>query len=138
MADETTPSERKAASTSLGDLLGEVTQDLSSLMRQEIALAKAELKESTTRAAKGGGMIGGAGYAALMAIFFLSVALWWGLGHLMGLGWSAVLVAIIWAVIGAVLFLTGRNQIKEVKGAPRTVESLGKIPDALKRNEENR
>ena len=138
MTDDPTPSEQKAATTSLGELLGEVTQDLSVLMRQEIALAKAELKDSASRAGKGAGMLGGAGYAALMAIFFLSVALWWGLGQLVGLGWSAVIVAIIWAVIAAVLFLVGRNQIKEVQGAPRTVESLGKIPDALKRNEENR
>lgn len=138
MTDETTPSEYKAANTSLGELLGEVTQDLSTLMRQEVALAKAELKESTSRAAKGGGMLGGAGYAALMAIFFLSVALWWALGDLVGLGWSAVIVALIWGVIAAILFVVGRNKIKEVQGAPRTVESLGKIPDALKRNEENR
>lgn len=138
MDSDPTPSEQKAASTSLGDLLGEVTQDLSVLIRQEIALAKAELKESATKAGTGAGMIGGAGYAALMAVFFLSVALWWALGLLVGLGWSAVIVALIWAAIAAVLFFTGRNQIKEVKGAPRTVETLGKIPDALKRNEENR
>ncbi|WP_345750801.1 phage holin family protein [Microbacterium rhizophilus] len=139
MVDDPTPSEQKAASTSLGDLLGEVTQDLSVLMRQEIALAKAELKESASKAGKGAGMMGGAGYAALMAVFFLSVALWWGIGDLIdNLGWSAVIVALLWAVIAAVLFFVGRNQIKEVKGAPRTVESLGKIPDALKRNEENR
>jgi hypothetical protein len=138
MVDDATPSEQKAASTSLGELLGEVTQDLSSLMRQEIALAKAELKDSASKAGKGAGMLGGAGYAALMAVFFLSVALWWAIGQLTGLGWSAVIVALIWGVIAAVLFLVGRNQIKEVQGAPRTVESLGKIPDALKRNEENR
>lgn len=138
MSDEHTPSEQKAASTSLGELLGEVTQDLSVLIRQEIALAKAELKESAGKAGKGAGMMGGAGYAGLMAVFFLSVALWWGIGQLVGLGWSAVIVALIWAVIAAVLFLVGRNEIKEIKGAPRTVESLGKIPDALKRNEENR
>lgn len=138
MTDEHTPSEQKAASTSLGELLGEVTQDLSVLIRQEIALAKAELKESAGKAGKGAGMMGGAGYAGLMAVFFLSVALWWGIGQLVGLGWSAVIVALIWAVIAAVLFLVGRNEIKEIKGAPRTVESLGKIPDALKRNEENR
>ncbi|MEL5989820.1 phage holin family protein [Microbacterium phosphatis] len=138
MVSDPTPSEQKAASTSLGDLLGEVTQDLSVLIRQEIALAKAELKDSATKAGTGAGLMGGAGYGALMAVFFLSVALWWGLGQLVGLGWSAVIVALIWAAIAAVLFVMGRKQIKEVKGAPRTVETLGKIPDALKRNEENR
>ena len=48
-----TPSEAKAASTSLGDLLGEVSRDISTLMRQEVALAKAELKQSATKSAKG-------------------------------------------------------------------------------------
>lgn len=133
-----TPSEQKAESTSLGELLGEVTSDLSTLMRQELELAKAELKQSAARAGRGAGMLGGAGYAALMAVFFLSVALWWALGYLTGLGWSAVIVAVIWAIIAAVLFVTGRQQLKSVEGAPRTVDSIKRIPDAVKRNEENR
>ncbi|WP_314649149.1 phage holin family protein [uncultured Microbacterium sp.] len=133
-----TPSEQKAESTSLGELLSEVTSDLSTLMRQELELAKAELKQSATRAGRGAGMLGGAGYAALMAVFFLSVALWWALGYLTGLGWSAVIVAVIWAIIAAVLFVTGRKQLKSVEGAPRTVDSIKRIPDAVKRNEENR
>jgi hypothetical protein len=133
-----TPSEQKAESTSLGDLLSEVTSDLSTLMRQELELAKAELRQSAMRAGRGAGMLGGATYAALMAVFFLSVALWWGLGHLMDLGWSAVIVAVIWGVIGLVLFMTGRKQLKSVEGAPQTVDSLKRIPDAVKRNEENR
>lgn len=133
-----TPSEEKAATTSLGDLLGEVTRDLSTLMRQELELAKAELKESAAHAAKGAGMLGGAGYAASMAVLFLSIALWWALGTLMGGGWSGVVVAAIWLVIALVLFLVGRTQLKNVEGAPQTVDSLKQIPDALHRNEENR
>jgi ABC-type amino acid transport system permease subunit len=133
-----TPSERQAASTSLGDLLSEVTRDLSTLMRQEIALAKAELKESATHAGKGAGLLGGAGYAGLMAIFFLSIALWWGLGFLVGLVWSAIIVAIIWGIVAAILYLNGRKQLKNVEGAPQTVDTLKQIPDAVKRNEENR
>ncbi|MFB2596676.1 phage holin family protein [Herbiconiux sp. P17] len=133
-----TPSEQKAASTSLGDLLGEVTKDLSTLMRQELDLAKAELKQSASRAGKGAGMLGGAGYAASMVVLFLSIALWWALGTLIGGGWSGVVVAVIWAVIALILFLVGRKQLKEVNGAPKTVESLKKIPETLKRNEENR
>lgn len=135
---DATPSEQKAATTSLGDLLGEVTQDLSTLMRQELELAKAELRQSATKAGKGAGMLGAATYAGLMAIFFLTGALWWALGVLVGLGWSAVIVAVLWGVIALVLFLTGRKQLKEVQGAPKTVDSLKQIPDAVKRNEENR
>ena len=58
-----TAAHAKADTTSLGDLLSEVTRDLSTLIRQEIELAKAELKQSGTRAGKGGGMLAGAGIA---------------------------------------------------------------------------
>lgn len=133
-----TPSEVKAGSTSLGDLLGEVTRDISTLMRQEVALAKAELKASATKSAKGAGLLGGAGYGALMAVFFLSLALWWALSTLMGGGWAGVVVAVIWAVIALILFVVGRRQLKTVEGVPQTVETLKEIPETLKRNEENR
>ncbi|MFJ3490640.1 phage holin family protein [Leifsonia aquatica] len=138
MTDEPTPSEEKAATTSLGDLLGEVTRDLSTLMRQELELAKAELRQSATRAGKGAGLLGGAGYAGLMVLFFLSVALWWGLGYLIGNAWSAVIVAAVWGVVGLVLFLVGRRQLASIKGAPQTVETIKEMPEALKRNGENR
>ncbi|MFS2279797.1 phage holin family protein [Microbacterium sp. OR21] len=133
-----TPSEQKAASTSLGELLGEVSRDISTLMRQEVALAKAELKESAAKSAKGAGLMGAAGYGALMAVFFLSMALWWALGTLVGGGWSGVIVAVIWGVIALILFLIGREKLQEVDGAPQTVETLKEIPETLKRNEENR
>lgn len=133
-----TPSEQKAADTSLGDLLAEVTRDVSTLMRQEVALAKAELKESAGKTAKGAGELGGAAYAAMMAIFFLSVALWWALSTQIGGGWAAVVVAVIWIVIAAILYAVGRAALKKVQGAPQTVETLKEIPETLKRNEENR
>lgn len=139
MTDMPTPSQQKAAETSLGDLVGEVSRDLSNLMRKEFELAKAELSESAKRAGMGAGLLGGAGYAALMAVFFLSVALWWGLGDLIdSLGWSAVIVAVIWAIIAGILYAVGRSRLKTVQGAPQTVETVKEIPDALKRNEENR
>lgn len=135
---DTTPSEQKAATTSLGDLLGEVSKDISTLMRQEVELAKAELKQSATRVGKGAGLVGGAGYGALMAVFFLSLALWWALGELVGGGWSGVIVAALWAIIAAILFVVGKSQLKKVEGAPQTAETLKEIPETLKRNEENR
>ena len=133
-----TPSEEKAATTSLGDLLGEVSRDISTLMRQEVELAKAELKQSATRAGKGAGLLGGAGYAGAMAVLFLSIALWWALGTLIGNGWSGLAVAVLWGIIAGVLFLVGRSKLKEVEGLPQTVDSLKKIPDPVKKNEENR
>lgn len=133
-----TPSEQQAASTSLGDLLAEVSRDVSTLMRQEVELAKAELRQTATRAGKGAGMYGGAGVAGWFTLLFLSIALWWALGYLMGNAWSAVLVAGIWAVVAVVLYFVGKREFDEVRGMPDTVESIKKIPDTLKRNEENR
>jgi len=138
MGDTSTPSEQKAANTSLGDLLGEVTRDVSTLMRQEIALAKAELAETGKRAGKSAGLLGGAGYAGMMAVLFVSIAAWWGLGYLIGNAWSAVVVAIVWAIVAFVLYLRGRKEMGAIRGAPRTVDSIKRIPDTLKRNEENR
>jgi len=137
--DEHTPSERQAASTSFGELFGQVTRDMSTLIRQEVELAKAELKQSASRAGAGAGLLGGAGYAALMAIFFLSCALWWGLAALINsVGWAAVIVAVIWAIIAAILYVVGRKRLKEVQGMPKTADSVKKLPETFKRNEENR
>ena len=139
MTDMPTPSQQKAAETSLGDLVGEVSRDLSELMRKELELAKAELSESAKRAGKGAGLMGGAGYAGGLAVLFLSIAVWWGLGDLIdSLGWSAVIVAVIWAIVAAILFAVGRSRLKDVQGAPKTVETVKEIPEALKRNQENR
>lgn len=133
-----TPSEQRAADTSLGDLLGDVTRDLSTLLRQELALAKAELKEAATASARGAGLLGGAGYAASMVVLFLSLTLWALLAPSIGWAWSGLIVAVVWAVIALVMFLIGRAELKKVKGMPQTVETIQEIPPTFKRNEENR
>ena len=138
MTELHTPSERKAADTSLGDLLGEVTRDVSTLMRQEVELAKAEVRQSATRAGKGAGLLGGAGYAGHLTVLFLSLAAWWGLGQVIDIAWAEFIVALFWGIVATVLYVLGRKELKTVQGAPRTVDSLKHIPDALKRNEENR
>ena len=125
-------------SESLGQLLGEVTKDISTLFRQEVELAKAEISESAKKAGKGAGMFGGAGVAGLLALVFLSVALWWGLGFLTGLVWSAIIVAVIWGIVAAVLALRGKKQIEEIQGVPKTVETLKEVPEAFKTSEDQR
>jgi hypothetical protein len=131
---ETPPSaaHAKADNTSLGDLLGDVTRDLSTLMRQEVDLAKAELKQSASRAGKGGGMLAGAGVAGHIVLLFQSLALWWALGTVMGLGWSAVVLAVLWGIIAAVLASVGRKQLNAITGMPQTAETLQEIPPTLK------
>ncbi|KHL04243.1 phage holin family protein [Sinomonas humi] len=135
----TPPAEAKAANTSIGDLLSDVTQDLSTLMRQELALAKAEATQSAKRAGRGAGLYGGAGVAGHFTLLFLSIALMWALGSTaIGLGWSAVIVAIIWAIIGGILAARAKKDLESVKGLPRTADSMKKIPESLKPSEEPR
>ena len=126
----------EAAQRSVGELVGEVSRDLSTLVRQEIELAKAEAKQSAQRAGKGAGMFGGAGVAGHMVLLFLSLALWWALGTVMGLGWSGLVVAAVWAVVAAVLALRGKKELQSVEGLPQTADSVKKIPDALRGHEE--
>jgi len=118
---------------SLGDLVGNVTRDLSTLLRQELALAQAELKQEATKTAKGGGALAGAGVAAFFVLMFLSIALWAGLSNVMDAGWAGLIVAVLCAVIAAALFVTGRSRLRRVRPTPeRTVETLSQVPDALK------
>ena len=134
-ADLGPPAQQTAGDRSLGELISEVTQDLSTLMRQELELAKAELQQSAARAGKGAGMLGGAAIAGYFVLLFLSVAVWWAIGSVTGLGWSALIVAVIWAIIAAVLATVGRNSLKSIRGIPKTADTVKKIPDALKGNE---
>ncbi|WP_299280034.1 phage holin family protein [uncultured Georgenia sp.] len=123
----------------MGDLVRTITEDFSTLVRQELELAKAELTQTVTKVGRGAGMFGGAGLAGWFTLLFLSLALWWALGALIGdgdtrpaLGWSALIVAVVWGVVAAVLAVTGRKEVKEAQGMPRTTETVKKIPDAVK------
>jgi len=110
---------------SLGEIVGRLASDFSRLMRAEIALAKAEAKEEVKDAGKGVGMLAGAGYAGHLLVLFLSIALMFGLGHWMPLGWAALIVAVIWGVVAFVLQASGRKNLK--KATPplqETVETL--------------
>lgn len=110
---------------SVGELVTEVTSDLSRLMRQELELAKAELKQEAGKAGKAGALLSGAGVAGLLVCVLLSFALVYALAEVMPPGWAALIVAGLWAVAGAVLFLSGRRRMREVSPLPRqTVDTL--------------
>jgi hypothetical protein len=117
---------------SLGDLLGEVTRDLSTLLRQEIELAKAELRQEATKAGKAARMFTGAAIAGYMVLLFLSVALWWGLANVMDQGWAALVVAAIWALVGVVLFSVAQIRAREIRGLRQTTETVREVPDAIR------
>jgi hypothetical protein len=126
------PSDSRA---SVGELFSEVAEDLSTLLRQEVELAKAEVRQSASRAGKGAGLLAGAGISGHMVLLFASVAAWWGIGDATGHGWSALIVAGIWLIIAAVLGLTGRREISAVSGVPQTAETVKQIPNAVRGNE---
>lgn len=120
-----------------GELLSSVTRDLSDLMRQELELAKAEARQSATRAGKGAGMLSAAAVAGHFVLLFLSVCLWWALGNTTGRGWSALIVAGVWAIVATVLALAGKANLKKIQGLPRTTDTIKEIPNAVKGHEEN-
>jgi hypothetical protein len=118
---------------SIGELVGEVANDLTSLMRQEVQLAKTEIKQEAVTTGKAAGLLGAAGFAGYMTLLFVSVAGWWALGESTGHGWSALVVALVWAVIGAVCYVTGRARLRRVNPMPeRTVNTLKDVPQALR------
>ena len=121
---------------SVGELLGEVTGDLSTLMHKEIELAKleakqavemakSEMKDEAVKAGKGAGMLAGAGVAGHLVLVFLSLMLMFVLENAIGIEWSALIVALLWAIVGAVLYTMGRKALREVRPVPeRTIETV--------------
>ncbi|MEU7676297.1 phage holin family protein [Micromonospora taraxaci] len=125
--------EKERTQASVGELLGDVTRDMSTLVRKEVELAKAELREEVSQAGKAGGMFGGAGVAGFLAVLFVSYAVWWGLSNVMDQGWAALIVAIIWAAVAGGLFLNARTQLKRARAVlPRTKQTARELPDALR------
>ncbi len=124
---------------SLGEVMGDLTRNVSTLLQQEMALAKAELSQSGKRAGKGVGLFAGAAIAGILFLVFLSVSAWWGLGQFIGNEWSALVVAAVWVIIAIILALAGKKEMERIRGLPTTAETLGKVPNALKgQEEENR
>jgi len=110
---------------SLGELVAHATKDLSVLVSQEVALAKAEIKKEVAHAGKGAGMFGGAGLTGLFALIFLSISAayffsWLGLP----LGWGFFVVGALYLVVAAVLALLGKKQISQVSAPEKTIATV--------------
>jgi hypothetical protein len=127
---------QKADTASVGDIVSDISAGLSTLMRQEVALAKAEARESAAQAGKAAGLFSGAALGGWMAALFLSLAVWeWLSDAIDNRGWAALIVMGIWAVIAAILASMGRTDMRRISGMPRTVETTKRVPDALKGQE---
>jgi Putative Actinobacterial Holin-X, holin superfamily III len=135
-AAETTPSSTRSstpastpASTSstrsLGEIVGDITQDLSTLIRQEMDLAKSEMKREVTKLGKGAGMFGGAGATGYLMLIFLSLALVYLLDNWMPVELAALIVALLWGAVTAALALKARQEIKNANpDLPVTQQTL--------------
>jgi uncharacterized membrane protein YqjE len=123
MTDERYPIEQP--DKSLGDLFGELTSELSTLVSFHIDLAKAEIKQDVRDAGKAGGMFGGAGIAGLLALIMLSSAAAWALAEEMAAGWAFLIVAAVWGLVAVALALSGKKQLDDMEPGPnQTIHEL--------------
>jgi uncharacterized membrane protein YqjE len=110
---------------SLGQIVSDVSNDFATLMKQEVELAKVELKQELTKAGTGAGMLGGAGFSGWFVLLFLSAALMFLLDNWLPIEVSALLTALVWAVVATVLAAMGRKKLKEANPQlPKTQQTL--------------
>ena len=111
---------------SLGELFKDLSSETSTLIRQEMALARAELTEKGKEAGKGAGLFGGAGVVALLAAGALTAAIILLLDKAMASWLAALIVAVVYGAVAALLALRGKEEIKQA--APpvpeQTVDSV--------------
>jgi len=97
----------------MGQLFSELTNDVSTLFRQEVALAKAEVTVKAKEAGKGAGMLGGAGVTGLITLGSLTAFLIALLSEWMDVWLAALIITVLWAIVTAVLAQMGRARLKE-------------------------
>ena len=111
---------------SIAELLKRLSQETTTLVRQELELAKAEATEKGRRAGKGAGLLGGAGVAGLLALGALTAAIVLALDEAMPAWLAALIVALVYGAIAGVLALRGRGDLRDA-GPPvpeQTVETV--------------
>jgi uncharacterized membrane protein YqjE len=110
---------------SLGELIAKTTTDLSALMRDEVELAKVELKEEATAYGKASAMLGAAGLFGYLALTLLAFAGAWGLSEIVPEGVAFLIVAVIVGIVAFVLFSTGKKRLASLSPVPtQTVETI--------------
>lgn len=117
----------------LGQLVADATQDISTIVRSEIALAKAEVTAEAKIAGRGAGMLAGAAFVGLLGLIFLFhtlanvLAVWLPL-------WAGYLITtVVLFVLAAILGLVGKNSMSKVKPKPeRTIKNAQETIEAIK------
>lgn len=109
----------------LSELLSQVTDEIATLFRKEVELARAETSEQVSRAAKAGAMLGAAAVVGLLTLILLASAAAWGLSEVVPEGVAFLIVAVVFGLVAAVLASAGKKKIAAVKPMPdQTVQTL--------------
>lgn len=118
---------------SLGELFSELSQETSTLIRQEVQLAKAEVSRKATKAGKEVAFIAAGGFVAYAGFLALVAAAIFGVAEFLPLWLSALLIGAIVAGVGYLLLQKGISGLKEINPAPRrTIETLKEDKEWLK------
>lgn len=121
---------------SLGDLVHDATQHAQTMLRDEMALARMEVKEDVRQAVAGIALFSAAGVTALLAVLMLSVAAALGVGTAIGEGWAwlgFVIVGVVYLLIAGGSALAGKEQAEEIPPpAPRTTRQAQRTAAAVK------
>lgn len=121
MTDPTSPTDQR----SLGEVVGDLSHDLTTLVKQELQLARTELKQEASRAGKGAGLLGGAGVAGLLLLIAATFTVAYLLDNWVPVEVAFLIVTLVWAVIAGVLALTGRKALREASPQlPTTQQTL--------------
>lgn len=130
------PAAPRPTDPSIGRLVNDALEDVSTLVRNEIALAKAEISVDVKRGGVGAALFVGAGVFAFLGLIFLLHTIALGIFALgLPLWASYLIVAVVLFIGAAVVALIGKSQISKVKGKPeRTIASAQDTMDALKRS----
>lgn len=114
-------------SRSVSDLLKTLINEVTGLFRAEASMVRAEMNDKITQLQFAGGEIAAGAICLLVALFVLSQALVIALGELIGNGWAALAVGVLFAIIGAILLARGRSNLKPSNLTPtRTATQLRK------------
>lgn len=117
--------QRQEDTRSLGELFSELANETTTLVRQEIQLARTEMTQKATQAGKDMGMIGAGGALAYAGLLALIAALIIGLGELIPLWLSALIVGLVVVGIGYMLIQRGLTALKQIDPKPQqTIQTL--------------
>jgi nucleoside permease NupC len=121
-----------------GSLLSDAINQLTRLVRGEVALAKAEVAQNIKNAGVGAALLVGAVVLVFVALNVLVLALVAALGELIGAGWAALVVGIVLLAIAGILAMRGLNALKPENLAPsRTVRNVQADAQTIKENVSN-